>query len=104
MYFAAWVVNIIANILLTCLFVRALLSWFVYSGRGGGYGYGYGGPPQIIVSIYNFLGVITEPIVKPVRRILSRFNTGPVDFSTLGAMLLIILVRKILIALLLALA
>jgi YggT family protein len=73
----AYAVSMFANILLTALLVRALMSWFVrdmYSPVGKIYG-----------ALINF----TEPIVEPFRRLLSRFNTGMIDFSVLLAMVAI---------------
>ncbi|MDR1816423.1 MAG: YggT family protein [Clostridiales Family XIII bacterium] len=96
MIFAANVVNVIANILVLCLLIRSVLSWIVYSGNQYGR---YSQSP--FVRIYNILGAVTEPIVSPVRRFLSRFNTGPFDFAPLGAMILILIVRRILVWLLL---
>jgi len=99
MIFLAQVVDIVATILIYCLLARAVLSWFVVSGQRG---YGYGARQQSpLLRIYQVLGSVTEPIVRPVRRLLSRFNTGPVDFSPMAAMLLIIVVRRLLIWLLL---
>ncbi|MBK5262843.1 MAG: YggT family protein [Peptostreptococcaceae bacterium] len=43
---------------------------------------------------------ITEPIIAPCRMLLSRFNTGMMDFSILVAFLLISVARNIIVALL----
>ena len=70
------------NILVALLLIRALMSWFVrdmYSPMG---------------KIY---GAIIEPIVMPFRRLLSRFNTGMLDFSVLLAMLVIEMAGNILV-------
>ncbi len=57
--------------------VRALCSWF----------------PQIQSSkVYDFVYTFTEPIIRPVRNVLSRIpgiGDGPLDFSSLGALLLL---------------
>ena len=75
------------EILMTALLVRALMSWFVrdmYSPIG---------------KIYRVLINFTEPIVEPFRRLLSRFNTGMVDFSLLLAMVAIQFASNIIIRL-----
>ena len=40
---------------------------------------------------------LTEPIVEPCRRLLSRWNTGMLDFSVLLAFFLVEIVENILI-------
>ena len=85
----AYAVSMFANILLTALLVRALMSWFVrdmYSPVGKIYG-----------ALINF----TEPIVEPFRRLLSRFNTGMIDFSVLLAMVVIQIASNVIINILL---
>lgn len=81
----AYAVRMFANLLVTALFVRAVMSWFVrdtYSPVG-----------KIYVLIVRF----TEPIVEPCRNLLSRFNTGMIDFSLLLAMVLIEIVANVII-------
>ena len=73
------------NILVVLLLIRALMSWFVrdmYSPMG---------------KIYGAIIRFTEPIVMPFRRLLSRFNTGMLDFSVLLAMLVIEMAGNILV-------
>jgi YggT family protein len=94
--FAATVVSWVCNILTFILVARSILSWIVYSGNQYN---------RTLHKIYNVLGTITEPIVAPVRRLLERFvRTGPVDFAPMAAFILILIVRRILVAILLALA
>ncbi len=70
------------------LVFRALVSWF----------------PQIQASrIGELLYMLTEPMVAPCRRLLSRFqalNTMPLDFSPLLAFFILIVVQRLLYALL----
>lgn len=74
------------------LVIRALLSWFARP-----YSTGF---MRTLWGIYNLLGKLTDPIVSPVRKALSRFNTGPFDLSPLVTMFLIIAIQNILIMLL----
>ena len=73
----AYAVYLFTEILMTALLVRALMSWFVRDMY------------RPIGKIYRVLINFTEPIVEPFRRLLSRFNTGMVDFSLLLAMVAI---------------
>lgn len=68
--------------------VEAILSWFVRN------------PYSNLGKIYVALNRFTEPIVAPCRRFLSRFNTGPMDFSLILAFFLVEAVANILIRLL----
>lgn len=65
------------------LLLRAILSWFV-SGMGPGFG-----------RFYSFLVKITDPVVNPCRQLLSRFNTGPFDFSVFLAMIIVELLSRL---------
>lgn len=78
-----------ANLLVTLLLVRAILSWFANN------------PYGLLGKIYMVLVRLTEPLVLPCRKLLSRFNTGMLDFSVLLSMLLIELVANLLIRLIL---
>ena len=86
----------ICQILIFILVARAILSWIVHYGRQ------YNTP---IGRIHNILSRITEPIVAPVRRLISRFiNTGPIDIAPLATFFIILIVSRILTAILLGLS
>jgi len=78
-----------SDIIVTLMVVRAILSWF----QNGSYGFLY--------KLYSFTINLTEPIVAPCRNLLSRINTGPIDFSLLLAVIVVELVTNILINILL---
>lgn len=81
-----------ANMLVTLLLIRAIMSWFVTDMYSTFWGRFYG-------ALIRF----TEPIVEPFRIFLSRFNTGMLDFSVLLAMLAIELISNVAIRLILLL-
>jgi len=86
----------ICQILIFVLIARAILSWIVYYGRQ------FNTP---IGRIYHILSTITEPIVAPVRRLISRFiNTGPIDIAPLATFFIIMIISRVLTAVLLGLA
>jgi len=86
----------VCQILIFILIARAILSWVVFYGRQ------FNSP---LGRIYHILSAITEPIVAPVRRLISRFiNTGPVDIAPLITFIIIMIIRVILTAILLGLA
>ena len=57
------------DILSIAMMIRAIMSWFIDEGNG----------------LYNFLISITEPIIIPVRKLLSKTPLGglPIDISFL---------------------
>ena len=86
----------VCQILIIILIARAVLSWVVIYGRQ------FNSP---LGRIYHILSAITEPIVAPVRRLISRFiNTGPIDIAPLATFIIIMIIRVILTAILLGLA
>jgi len=86
----------ICNILIFVLIARSILSWLVYYGRQ------YNTP---LGRIFQFLTALTEPLVAPVRRFISRFiNTGPIDFAPLATFFIIMIISRILTAILYGLA
>ena len=92
----ALIITWISNILIILILGRSVLSWIIY----GGARYN-----QTLNRIYEILTRITEPIISPVRRLLSRFiNTGPLDLAPLLTFFIIIIVSRILVTILYALA
>ncbi|NLK39876.1 MAG: YggT family protein [Clostridiales bacterium] len=83
-YVITGVVNYFIIILQFLMLARALLSWL---------------PLGEDNQIANFLYMVTEPVVMPVRMILERFRWArnmPIDISFFVAMLILILIQAIL--------
>lgn len=72
-----YAIYLFSEVLSTALLLRALFSWFARD------------PYSTVGKIYSVLIRFTEPVVAPCRQLLSRFNTGMIDFSVLLALLLI---------------
>jgi YggT family protein len=87
LYFIRTVVDILCGMMSLALLARAILSWVANPYRYN--------TNNIIQRLYSLLVQLTEPIVAPCRKLLSRFNTGMFDFSVLVAMLVIMLVRNL---------
>ena len=86
----------VCQILIIVLIARAILSWIVFYGRQ------FNSP---LGRIYHVLSKITEPVVAPVRRLISRFiNTGPIDIAPLATFFIIMIISRILTAILFGLA
>jgi YggT family protein len=88
------IVSIVCQLLSLALVVRAVLSWILYSGATRNPG---------IINLYEFLGRLTEPIVKPFRRLLGNYGSTGVDFAPLIALVAIYIVRRLLVWLILLL-
>jgi YggT family protein len=81
-------VHFFAQLLIWVLIGRAILSWFVNpytSNRMGN-----------LAKIYYFLMQVTEPMIRPARKLLSRFNTGPLDLSLFVTVIFIVILERIL--------
>ena len=71
------------DIISIAMFVRAIMSWFVDGSN----------------KIYNFLFSMTEPIIIPIRKLLSKTSLGtglPIDLSFLLTVVLLEIIRTVL--------
>ena|GEM_PF-650841 len=77
--------NWLCSFFIYALLGRAIMSWFVnpYTSNPNSFAY----------KLCALLTKITEPLVKPVRNMLSRFNTGRIDLSIFVTMLGIMAIR-----------
>ena len=82
-----YAIYMFAEIISAAMIIRALLSWFARD------------PYSTVGKIYGVLIRFTEPFVAPCRRLLSRFNTGMIDFSLFLALILVQAVSGLLIRL-----
>lgn len=79
MGFLVTFLDILLTVLSFAIIGRAILSWFDPAGR---------------TPIARILIDVTEPVVRPVRKIMPQ--TGMIDFSPLATLLLIFLLQTIL--------
>jgi len=75
------IANLLLNILILAIFLRAILSWVMPVGRDRW--------TRILVDI-------TEPILAPIRSLLLKYLRIPIDLSPIVAWLLIILLQRLL--------
>ena len=73
-----------AEILSTAMVIQAILSWFVRD------------PYSPLGKLYMLISRFTEPFVAPCRKLLSRFNTGMLDFSLVLALVMLQLITNVL--------
>ena len=63
--------------------VQSILSWILVAGFRN----------QFTIGLYNTLGLATELILQPIRRIMPRF--GMIDITPMIAILVLVLVREV---------
>jgi YggT family protein len=81
------IVYIVLDLLIWVLIAQAVLSWLlvfnVVNARN-----------QVVRAIWQFTNAVTEPLLKPIRRVVKPFNG--LDLSPLILMLLIFLIENVL--------
>ncbi len=83
------VFSLLCRVVIYMLLGRAILSWFINPYTAN--------PNSFLYKLYGLLTSLTEPLVRPARRIMSRFNTGPVDFSLFLAIIFIMVLQRVVI-------
>lgn len=79
-------VNLFFQVLIYLILGRAILSWFVRN------------PYDTMGKIYSMIIRITEPILAPCRRLLSRFSMmGMIDFSPILALIALSVINRIIV-------
>ncbi|MGH2355260.1 MAG: YggT family protein [Chloroflexota bacterium] len=86
--FAIQFVNILVQVLVAAIFLRAIFSWFVSPGSDN--------------AIMRLLRDVTEPLLAPLRRVLP--TMGALDLSPFVAIILLQVVGRLVVATLLPLA
>ena len=81
------VVNLLLDVLRWIILIQAILSWLVAFNVINTHN-------DFMRGLLNALDKITEPIYRPIRKILPDF--GGIDFSPLVALILIIIVQMLL--------
>ncbi|OYX46020.1 MAG: hypothetical protein B7Y90_17360 [Alphaproteobacteria bacterium 32-64-14] len=80
------VLDVVLNLVVWVLIIQAIMSWLiafnVINRRN-----------QFVWQVWTFLGAVTEPLLKPIRRVIRPFNG--LDLSGLVLILLIFLIRDV---------
>ncbi|MBQ3126870.1 MAG: YggT family protein [Clostridia bacterium] len=82
-YILSHFVDVLLAVLYFAIFIRVILSWLPLDEDG---------------SFVSFVYLVTDPIILPIRALLDRmglFENSPLDFSTLIAMVLVMLVQTL---------
>ncbi|GAA0231292.1 YggT family protein [Metaclostridioides mangenotii] len=71
------------QVLTWAIVIKSLMTWFP-GGRQS--------------KIYDFLDTLTYPIENPIRSLMYRYTNGPIDFSPMIAILVLIAIERIIIS------
>ena len=78
------IIQVLLSLLWWIIVIQAILSWLIAFNVINTYN-------DFVRSVWHALGVITEPIYRPIRRILP--DTGPMDFAPFVVLILIAIVN-----------
>jgi YggT family protein len=82
-----WLIDTVISIYIWLLIAQAVLSWLVAFGIVNRHN-------RFIGTVEDFLWRITEPVLRPIRRILPNF--GGIDISPMILILLLVFLRRLL--------
>ena len=82
---AIGIIRIFLQVLSFAIFLRVVLSWFIMNTRN-----------RFIVSLYQALHLITEPILAPLRRIIPMI--GMLDITPIVAIILLYIIDMVLLS------
>ena len=84
------ILQILLNVLWWIIVVQAILSWLISFNVINLHN-------EFVRNIWNALGVITEPIYRPIRRILPDF--GALDLSPLVVLVILMILDRVIVSL-----
>lgn len=80
---AIQIIRIFLEVLSFLIFARVILSWFIMSTRN-----------RVVITIYQILHQITEPILGPLHKIIP--NIGMIDITPVVAIILLYIIDMVL--------
>jgi len=80
---AIQIIRIFLEVLSFFIFARVILSWFIMSTRN-----------RVVITIYQVLHQITEPILGPLHKIIP--NIGMIDITPVVAIILLYIIDMVL--------
>jgi YggT family protein len=82
-----WLIDTVIGIYIWLLIAQAVLSWLLAFGVVNRYN-------RVVGTVEDFLWRITEPLLRPIRRLLPNF--GGIDISPVILILLLVFLRRLL--------
>jgi len=92
----------ILQVLEWSVFVWVIISWILFFASQSSMRWRHRGFYNVLNQLNEIFSRITHPFLRPFRRFLRRFDTAGIDWSPLLLLLVIYLIRRLLIAAILA--
>jgi len=96
------VLLIILDLLQWTVFVWVIISWILFFASQSSVRWRYRGFYNLLNQLNDIFSRMTHPFLRPFRRLLRRVDTAGIDWSPLLLLLVIYLIRRLLIAAILA--
>jgi len=96
------VLLIILDLLQWTVFVWVIISWILFFASQSSVRWRYRGFYNVLNQLNDIFSRMTHPFLRPFRRLLRRVDTAGIDWSPLLLLLVIYLIRRLLIAAILA--
>lgn len=80
MYVLKVALSYLIEIIIWAIIIKSLMSWF---------------PGAMYSRVYMLLEEFTSPIEMPIRKLMGKYNSGPLDFSPMIAIFVLILLNNL---------
>lgn len=89
---------LILNLIQWTILVWVILSWILFFASQGSFRWRYRRFHAVLEQINDLLSRMTRPFLRPIRRMLRRFDTAGIDWSPMVLLIIIFIVRGLLVA------
>jgi uncharacterized protein YggT (Ycf19 family) len=90
------VIDIVLRLIEWTVFVWVIVSWILFFASQTSFRWRNRGIYNFLVQLNELFTRMTAPFLRPIRRLLRRFDTAGIDWSPLVLLLIIYLLRRLL--------
>jgi len=87
------VLDVVLNVVYYTVMVWVILSWILLFASHTSFRWRYRGAFNLLVAINDFFSRLTDPMLRPFRRLLPPHKTAGIDWSPLLLLLVIMFIR-----------